>query len=97
MKNTAEKILNYLKTQLPSYPFNAKIDPIFVAELIEDFQELDLLEQTKAFRWYYDNEPASKLKNLRVALRRWFANANARRQAYQLRGTPPKLPRNPNS
>ncbi len=80
MSNTVQDILSYLKTHLPSYPFDAKIDPLFVSELVEDFQNVDILEETKAFRWYYDNDPASRLKNLRLGLRRWIARAQGRRK-----------------
>jgi hypothetical protein len=29
--------------------------------------------------WYYDNAPLARVKNVRVALRRWIANANGPR------------------
>jgi len=63
----------------PRYPFQPKLDADFVAELITDFQGIDILEEIKAFRWYFDNQPASKVKSLRVALRRWISNAKPRR------------------
>ena len=75
--NNTEDILNYLKKQLSSYPFHAKTDSAFVAELIHDFQDLDILEETKAFRWYYESELAPTLKNPRLGLRRWLAKAKA--------------------
>ncbi len=73
--NTAEPILGYLEQRMPGYPFDPKLDQDFVSELIDDFGEVDILEQTKAFRWYHDNKPAAKYKNLRTALRRWLASA----------------------
>lgn len=73
-------LLSYLQHQMPGYPFDPKIDPDFVAELVGDFAgEVDVLEEAKSFRWYYDNEPASRLRSLRLALRRWIANARDRR------------------
>ena len=80
MTNNAADILGYLHNRLPSYPFDEKIDGPFVEELLEDFQEVDILEETKAFRWYYDNAPAKKCRNLRLSLRRWMARGQARRQ-----------------
>ncbi len=78
MTNTTEDILSYLRSRLPSYPFDERVDPDFVDELVEDFQRVDILEETKAFRWYYDNDPASRCSHLRVSLRRWLARAHAR-------------------
>jgi hypothetical protein len=76
----AEQILAYLKDRLPAYPFNAQLDADFVHELIEDFPDLDILEETKTFRWYYNNQPVTRFKNVRVGLRRWIANAWTRRR-----------------
>ena len=39
---------------------------------------MDILEEIKTFRWYYDNEPVQRFKNIRVALRRWLARAHNR-------------------
>lgn len=77
--NAPEPILDYLRTRIPAYPFDLKIDEAFVHELIGDFDDLDLLEELKTFRWYHNNRPADRFKSLRVALRRWIANAWARR------------------
>ena len=100
MNNAAEEILNYLKSQLASYPFHAGIrsipselhDSAFVAELINDFQDLDILEETKAFRWYYESEPSAKLKNPRLGLRRWLAKAKVWRRDHraEIHPLPPK-------
>jgi hypothetical protein len=76
--NAPELILAYLKTQMPAYPFDPQLDPLFVDELIADFAEYDILEEAKTFRWYYNNCPASRLKNLRAGLRRWIANSHFR-------------------
>ena len=77
--NAPDDILAYLKHQLPAYPFDPKLDAEFVQELITDFDDLDLLEETKTFRWYYNNQPATRFKNVRVGLRRWLANAWTRK------------------
>jgi hypothetical protein len=77
--NTAEDILGYLQHQMPAYPFDPKLDEEFVRELITDFDDLDILEETKTFRWYYHNRPVERFKNVRVGLRRWIANAWTRR------------------
>lgn len=81
MSNTAEDIIHYFKTALPGYPFNSKLDAEFVEELLVDFGKVDILEETKSFRWYYNNEP---VKNVRIGLRRWLANAR-RRQNHPLK------------
>jgi hypothetical protein len=67
-------ILDYLRS-IPGYPFNQNLDKIFVDELLADFDHLDVLEQIKAFRWYHHGEPAENNNNLRLAIRRWLANA----------------------
>jgi hypothetical protein len=80
MTNTTEDILSYLRHRLPAYPFDEKIDPAFVEELVEDFQRVDILEETKAFRWYYDNEPVAKNRNVRLGLRRWILRSHNRQR-----------------
>ena len=75
--NAPEILLHYLQYQLPAYPFDLKVDAEFVRELLDDFDHLDLLEETKTFRWYYNNQPVQRLPNVRVGLRRWLANARA--------------------
>jgi hypothetical protein len=75
--NAPEILLHYLQHQIPTYPFDLKVDTEFVRELLDDFGHLDLLEETKTFRWYYSNQPVQRLPNVRVGLRRWLANARA--------------------
>ena len=77
--NSPEKILAYLQEQLPDYPYRADLDAAFIAELAADFPDLDILEEIKSFRWYYDNAPLARVKNVRLALRRWIANGNGPR------------------
>ena len=78
----AAELLGYLENHLPAYPFDPDIDDAFVQELVADFPEVDLLEETKTFRWYYDNEPLAHVKKPRVKLRRWIANAAKPRQPW---------------
>ena len=77
--NSPEQILAYLQELLPGYPYRADLDAAFIGELAADFPDLDILEEIKSFRWYYDNAPLSRVENVRVALRRWIANANGPR------------------
>ncbi len=63
-------ILDYLENQLPDYPFDAELDRVFVHELLDDFADLDLLEQIKRYRWFYDNDPPAD--RARLALRKWL-------------------------
>lgn len=70
----ARRVLVYLDTRLPGYPFNYSIDRPFVEELLEDFPSIDILEEIKAWRWYHDNSPAPS-SNLRLAIRRWIGNS----------------------
>jgi hypothetical protein len=68
-------ILDYLQHQLPGYPFQQRLDALFVRELLEDFPHTDILEEIKNLRWYHDNRPPSDAKTARIALRRWVARA----------------------
>lgn len=77
--NAPEDILGYLKNHMPAYPFDPQLDAEFVHELIADFADLDILEETKTFRWYYNNRPVQRFKNVRVGLRRWITNAWTRK------------------
>lgn len=76
-EDVATAILDYLAQRLPGYPFRPDIDEPFVAELLDDFQDIDVLEEIKAFRWYYENQPLAHVRNPRVALRRWIAKARS--------------------
>ena len=78
--NAAEDILAYLQSRMPAYPFDPRIDTEFVDELIADFPDHDILEETKTFRWYYQNRQAGCFKNVRVGLRRWIASAKVRKK-----------------
>jgi hypothetical protein len=80
-KKTDRALIAYLRDHLPGYPFDAAVDDPFVEELVADFAgEIDLLEETKSFRWFYDNQPVSRLKSVRLSLRRWITNAKNRRR-----------------
>jgi hypothetical protein len=68
-------VLDYLE-RMPGYPFDPKIDADFVSELSDDFPEIDILEQVKAFRWHHDGRPAQHFKSIRPAIRRWLATAH---------------------
>jgi hypothetical protein len=70
---TAE-VLDYLENHLTAYPFNRKLDTDFIVELASDFERLDLLEQIKTFRWFYDDD-LSRVSNPRAALRRWMVRS----------------------
>jgi len=85
MNKTTEKprnsaILDYLR-KIPAYPFDPKIDPDFVDELLADFgTAIDVLEETKAFRWYHTDQATSSLRSARLSLRRWLTNAKKPRR-----------------
>lgn len=70
-------ILDYLAHRIPGYPFKPSLDRAFVEELVADFSEIDVLEEIMVFRWYYENEPLTRVRRPRVALRRWVANARS--------------------
>ena len=66
--------LEYLEYQILNYPFERELDELFVAELLADFPDVDLLEEIKTFRWHYDSNPVARVANPRSALRRWVAS-----------------------
>lgn len=78
VNKTAESVLQYLQHRVPTYPFDNKLDNEFVRELLEDFDDVDILEETKGFRWFYSGQPLQS-RNARLSLRRWIANAKMRR------------------
>ena len=82
---TTEAVLAYLQHRVPAYPFDPKIDAEFVRELIEDFADIDILEETKGFRWFYCQQPPQQ-RTARLSLRRWLANATRRRSSVQTSG-----------
>ncbi len=73
-------VLAYLR-KIPAYPFDPKIDADFVEELLADFGTVvDVLEETKAFRWYHTDQATSSLRSARLSLRRWLHNAKKPRR-----------------
>lgn len=77
--NHAGAVLAYLQHQMPAYPFDPKLDAEFVRELLDDFhEEVDVLDETKGFRWFYCQQPPPP-RSVRLSLRRWIANAKTRR------------------
>lgn len=75
LSSDQRRILDYLQHRLPGYPFNPKLDDDYVEELLDDFPDIDVLAEIKAFRWYYNNRPFENVKKPRVVLRRWISNA----------------------
>lgn len=78
MDPAVANLLIYLKEKLPGYPFQLALDTLFVRELLEDFPDLDVLEEVKTYRWYYDHELNNK--NHRASIRRWMTNTKPRRR-----------------
>jgi hypothetical protein len=74
----AATILEYLECQIPNYPFSRRLDKAFVEELLADFPNLDILEEIKIFRWFYDSDPMAHVANPRAALRRWISSPTTR-------------------
>ena len=72
-------VLIYLREKLPGYPFQLALDTLFVGELLEDFLDIDVLEEVKTYRWYYDHELGKK--NHRASIRRWMTNTKPRRRS----------------
>ena len=75
MNGSRTAILDYLAGAILGYPFDPQIDEPFVDELLLDFHDVDILEQLKLFRWYYDNRPLAAARSPRLAVRRWLARA----------------------
>lgn len=71
-------LLDYLQHGLPGYPFDAPVDRPFVEELLDDFPQLDLLEEIKILRWYHNDQPFQDQQHPRASLRRWIARARKR-------------------
>jgi len=68
-------VMDYLQHHMPNYPFDAALDKDFVEELLADFPRVNLLEEVKAFRWYYANGTDPSPRLARIRLRRWLHNA----------------------
>jgi hypothetical protein len=74
----ATRLLGYLRDHLTGYPFRLDLDVAFVRELLDDFDDLDVLEQIKRFRWYRNDEPLDEHSKPRLAIRRWLVTAQRR-------------------
>ncbi len=74
-KPSKQAILDYL-SKFTLYPFDPKIDRDFVEEILTDFgTAINVLDETKAFRWYHVDRATSNLRSPRVSLRRWLNKA----------------------
>ena len=73
-----QSVLDYLEHRMPAYPFDAALDQEFVDELLADFPRVDLLEEIKAFRWYYANGTDPSPRLARIRLRRWLHKAKGK-------------------
>jgi len=78
----SQSVLDYLEHGFPGYPFHKALDSLFVLELQRDFPHLDLLEQIKTFRWYFDEDLPSKKRTHRAAIRRWLARSKDWNRSY---------------
>ena len=74
----ATDVLLYLRDKLPGYTFQLDLDTEFVRELLDDFPDVDVLDEIKTYRWYYHRELAKKKH--RASIRRWMANTKSRRR-----------------
>jgi len=70
-----QRILDYLQHHFPGYPFLTATDTLFVEELQQDFPHLNILEEIKTFRWYFDDDLNSKKRTHRATIRRWIARS----------------------
>jgi len=75
-------LIDYLEHHLPGFPFLRATDILFVRELQQDFPELNLLEEIKTFRWYFDEDLPSKKRTHRAAIRRWLARSKDWNRSY---------------
>jgi hypothetical protein len=78
----SQLVLDYLEHHFLGYPFLKSIDQLFVLELLRDFPHLDLLEEIKTFRWYFDDQLPSKRRTLRASLRRWMTRSKDWNRSY---------------
>ena len=72
-----QRVLDYLQHKFPGYPFLKSTDTLFVEELQRDFPHLNILEEIKTFRWYFDDDLSrnKKTKTHRATIRRWIARS----------------------
>jgi hypothetical protein len=73
-----ESLLDQL-AQIPGYPFNRSTDLDFLLELIKEFQNVDLPEELIRFRLWLSECPSHPNLRYRLFLRRWIANAAAKK------------------
>jgi len=83
--NPIEAILLYIRTHFDEYNFDLIKDQKYYGILIEEFPDLDLLEETKLFHiWVIDS--SAKLGNPRLTFRKWLKNSSKWSTPPQLRG-----------
>jgi len=70
-----EKLLALLE-KIDGYPFDPAKDHSFVAELLDEFPEVDFQEELIRFRlWLSECRPYPRL-HYRLVLRKWIKNAS---------------------
>jgi len=81
--SSEQQLLSVLQS-VAGYPFDAAKDLQFVRQLAEDFPDVDLLAEAKAWRTYKLDRPLEKKSNARSQFRNWVAKA----RQFQSRDAP---------
>lgn len=68
------KILNIFK-QIDKYPFDYERDLEHIRELMTDYPNIDILNETKKWKAYKKDKPLKKNSNARLQYRNWLDNA----------------------
>lgn len=70
-----EGLLNYLKCDFELYPYSEERDPRYYAQLLKEFDSLDLLEELKQYHAWILDQPEEKKISYRSRFRSWLKTA----------------------
>lgn len=68
-------ILVYLKEHFSGYPYDDSKDPAYFSRLLEDFCDLNILEELKSYHAWTLDQPAEKKIFYRSRFRSWLKTA----------------------
>jgi hypothetical protein len=73
------RLIWYLEMYFKEYPFHWDTDMLFFRQVLDEFPELDVLEELKRFRVWLLDKGESQCSNYRSRFRNWLVKAGKRR------------------
>lgn len=84
MEEKLRLVLSYLRAQFSKYPYDEDKDPTYFWRLIDEFYELDILEELKQYHAWSLDQPDDKKIAYRSRFRTWLKTSlNFKRHPFR--------------